>query len=88
MESLRRKRSAVVENDGVIRLKMVVSKQELQLLLSSTTVYGGRGMAAVEQLLMSLRRRSIKWKENSRTASRPWRPTLQSIPEEKEFFFN
>ncbi|KAJ8512333.1 hypothetical protein OPV22_002767 [Ensete ventricosum] len=82
------------EGDGVVRLKIVMSKQELKVMVASlsrerTDAIGGRGRTSLpppspslEQLLHALRRRHIKRAESGKGRNGGWMPALRSIPEE------
>ncbi|KAG1355386.1 hypothetical protein COCNU_07G014980 [Cocos nucifera] len=77
------------DENGVVTVKIVVTKQQLRQMVAST----GRGwsnsglhhLAApprMEQLLHVLRRRHMKRAEAEKGHGSGWRPALQSIPEE------
>ncbi|URD96458.1 hypothetical protein MUK42_29814 [Musa troglodytarum] len=81
------------EGDGVVRLKIVMSKQELKVMVASLSgersdAGGGRGRTSLppppslEQLLHALRRRHMKRTESGKRRNGGWMPALQSIPEE------
>lgn len=82
------------EGDGVVRLKIVMSKQELKVMVASLSgersdAGGGRGRTSLpppppslEQLLHALRRRHMKRAESGKRRNGGWMPALQSIPEE------
>ncbi|XP_010910679.1 uncharacterized protein [Elaeis guineensis] len=74
------------DENGVVRMKIVVTKQQLRQMVASTgrgrSNSGHRPLAAppnLEQLMHVLRRRHMKRAEGCRSG---WRPALQSIPEE------
>ncbi|PKA60143.1 hypothetical protein AXF42_Ash009827 [Apostasia shenzhenica] len=64
----------------VLRVKVVISKQELRRLLGSTPE-DEEAAPGMEQLLRVVWRRIVKRMENSGQGKR-WRPALRSIPEE------
>ncbi|EHA8586882.1 hypothetical protein COCNU_scaffold001111G000010 [Cocos nucifera] len=77
------------DENGVVRMRIVVTKQQLRQMVAST----GRGRSNAghrplaeppnfEQLMHALRRRHMKRAEAEKGCRRGWRPALQSIPEE------
>lgn len=77
------------EENGVVRVKIVVSKQELRQMVAWTSQKRSNAshpsMAAppnFEQLLHVLRKRHMKRAEAGKEPRGEWRPALQSIPEE------
>ncbi|XP_008785057.1 uncharacterized protein LOC120110749 [Phoenix dactylifera] len=78
------------DENGVVRVKIVVTKQQLRQMVASRgrgrSNAGHRPLAApapdVEQLMHVLRRRHMKRAEAERGCRSGWRPKLQSIPEE------
>ncbi|GLJ31758.1 hypothetical protein SUGI_0638820 [Cryptomeria japonica] len=69
-------KEAAVQVENGIRLKIVVSKQELKALLSD----GCGKEKLVEQLLLKQLQSSIQ-QQDFDVASRRWRPSLEKIPE-------
>ncbi|KAF3340275.1 hypothetical protein FCM35_KLT16046 [Carex littledalei] len=77
------KRERIRDVGGAVRVKIVVSKQQLKQLMAasngklrSNTVQN----SSIEQLLHAIKKKV----ETERTGRRVrWRPNLQSIPEEK-----
>lgn len=78
------------DENGVLRVKILVPKQQLTQMVASTgqgqSVAGLHRLAArppsVDQLLHALRRRHTMRAEATKGYQNGWRPALQSIPEE------
>ena len=72
------------EEDGVVRIKMVVKKTDLAQVLEAMA---GGGVApasvSVEQRLAIMRRKQFL---RAKLAAATWSPALQSIPEEIDSF--
>ncbi|KAK8945835.1 hypothetical protein KSP40_PGU021551 [Platanthera guangdongensis] len=73
------------EQASGIRVKIVISKEELRQLMEALSSSSPSTPAAVEELLRggSLRRRCMKVSECSGLKEGRWRPELRSIPEEQ-----
>ncbi|XP_023511743.1 uncharacterized protein LOC111776510 [Cucurbita pepo subsp. pepo] len=76
------------EEDGVVRIKMVVKKTDLAQVLEAMAGGGGGGGVApasvsVEQRLAIMRRKQFL---RAKLAAATWSPALQSIPEEIDSF--
>ncbi|WOL05959.1 hypothetical protein Cni_G14690 [Canna indica] len=75
------------EGDGVVRVKIVLSRKELKQLVGSM---GRRRSASallppeltLEELVQALRRRRAMRRAESANGRSGWTPALQSIPEE------
>ncbi|KAK9112604.1 hypothetical protein Scep_020123 [Stephania cephalantha] len=83
------------DEDGTLRMKIVVKKQDLKHFLgmmgSGNNIYGSNNQASLsslttlEQRLHVLRSRQVRRSAEvakTKSGSGPWRPALQSIPEE------
>lgn len=76
------------EENGVVRIKMVVKKTDLAQVLEAMGSDGGRGEGAapasvsVEQRLALMRRKQLL---RAKLAAATWSPALQSIPEIDSF---
>eukprot|EP01018_Ginkgo_biloba_P022938 Gb_09595 [translate_table: standard] len=90
--SLKLERNEAVSSgnkNGVIRLRVVITKQELAKLLSDSLAMG----TSMEDVLVELKAKGAQTKVDSSTApSRVsnfgWRPALESIPEESDAFYS
>lgn len=72
------------EEKGAVRVKIVVSKQELrQMLASMNQRNNNHQMPSLEQLLHVLRKLRMNRAETAKAYRGDcWKPALQSIPEE------
>ncbi|KAL6346912.1 hypothetical protein AAG906_003029 [Vitis piasezkii] len=74
------------DEDGVLRMKIVVKKQDLKQMLE--VMRGGKSSAhqpslSLEQRLNLLRRKHVlRGNQSNRSRRSSWRPALHSIPEE------
>ncbi|KAJ0976723.1 hypothetical protein J5N97_012197 [Dioscorea zingiberensis] len=66
--------------DGVLRIKLVLSKQELKNLLKN------KGIVSVKDMLSHLQRVPTKIDVNEGERCMGWKPTLESIPEGNDSF--
>ncbi|EOX97571.1 Uncharacterized protein TCM_006557 [Theobroma cacao] len=76
-----------INEDGVVRMKIVVRKQDLKQMLGM--INGGGRISSnqspspsVEERLNLLRRKHLMRSNAVKKSPRPWSPELQSIPEE------
>ncbi|KAF5178091.1 hypothetical protein FRX31_032323 [Thalictrum thalictroides] len=81
------------DEDGIVRMKIVVKKQDLKQLLemigggtnesrkASTVLSAFSSILTLEQRLNIMRRRHMKRAERQKGCASTWRPVLQSIPE-------
>lgn len=79
-----RKQERIRDVGGAVRVKIVVSKQQLKQLMAASNGTKLRSntlqSSSIEQLLHAIKKKV----ETERTGRRVrWRPDLQSIPEEK-----
>ncbi|KAL5229305.1 hypothetical protein ABZP36_017570 [Zizania latifolia] len=65
---------------GVVRLKVVLTKEEAARLLSLTVAGGGRGRKTAAQIVAEIKRMEARRAAGAAVAA--WRPALASIPEE------
>ncbi|KAJ8618216.1 hypothetical protein MRB53_014402 [Persea americana] len=80
------------DEDGVVRMKIVVTKQQLKQLMAiigngknhvhQTSPSSLPPVSPLEQLQRIKQRRNQKRATNVKVNHRPWIPVLQSIPEE------
>lgn len=77
------------QEDGVVRMKILVRKQDLKQVLelmngngvhNQSSVVGASSSFSLERRLYVLRKKQIQRAKHSRQSS--WSPELQSIPEE------
>ncbi|XVF00836.1 hypothetical protein REPUB_Repub04eG0036500 [Reevesia pubescens] len=83
-----------IDEDGVLRMKIVVRKQDLKQMLGIINSGSGRNISAnnyqssispslsVEERLNLLRRKHLMSSSAMKKSQHSWSPQLQSIPEE------
>ncbi|OVA08875.1 Protein of unknown function DUF4228 [Macleaya cordata] len=82
-----------MDEDGVVRMKIVVKKQDLKHMLQmmengnkNNSIHQKSPLVSsnlsLEQRLHVMRRRQLRRAENVKGGPRTWRPALQSIPED------
>ncbi|PIA56730.1 hypothetical protein AQUCO_00700822v1 [Aquilegia coerulea] len=81
------------DEDGVVRMKIVVKKQDLKQMLemigggtndspkASTVLSAFSSILTLEQRLNIMRKRQMRRAERHKGCGSTWRPVLQSIPE-------
>ncbi|KAJ4964011.1 hypothetical protein NE237_023950 [Protea cynaroides] len=77
------------EAGGVVRIKIVVKKQELKKMLATmascrnNTYQASSSSTLDKQRIHPMRKRhfGLRWLDHLKRKRRPWRPDLQSIPE-------
>ncbi|KAG8498779.1 hypothetical protein CXB51_005211 [Gossypium anomalum] len=65
--------------NGVVRIRLVVTQEELKQILSSKK---DLRQSSMEQLIKAVKLRGVRVSEDGRTSDGAWRPALESIPEE------
>ncbi|EAZ11058.1 hypothetical protein OsJ_00902 [Oryza sativa Japonica Group] len=80
--------AAIGEQKGVVRVKVVLTKEEAARLLSLTVVSAGAGAGGgrrktTAQIIAEIKRMEIRRAMATSSAAVAWRPALASIPEEQ-----
>jgi hypothetical protein len=70
--------------NGILRIKLVVSKEELKRVLSNKNIENGVKNTTLEELLkdMKLKEKNVSKIEEVDVGLNSWRPDLDSIPED------
>ncbi|KAL9669526.1 hypothetical protein QQ045_007073 [Rhodiola kirilowii] len=98
MEAMAKVKEAKIVSEGVVRMKLLVRKQDLTKMLEEVSRGRRRtdddkkrhvsnllddvGSFALEQRLIIMRKRRQSRRANDQES--PWKPMLHSIPEEQE----